>query len=140
MTDGPIHLFFNLTYSNYLVLHRTLMQSMPDEWQQRAVAVFEELDTAFEGQEQAESYIVTPARESEYGDLTAAEQKALGIDYRPADSADPDDCDIYTDADGNEHRSADRVLVPVGADPVPHYNRGRTYMPPTERAGSGDKS
>lgn len=35
-TNGPIHGFFGLSYSNYLVLPRTLMQSMPVAWQERA--------------------------------------------------------------------------------------------------------
>lgn len=125
--DGPIHAWFELTYANYHVLHRTLMQSMPVEWQERAVALFEELDAAFRGLERAESYIVTPARESEYGSLTTEERRLLDVTY----TNDADDCDIYTDADGTEHRSFDRVLVSIGADPVPHYNRGRAFIEPT---------
>lgn len=57
-TDGPIHGYFGLTYSNYLVLHRSLMQSMPVEWQERAVAVFEELRSAFDGVKQDRKSVV----------------------------------------------------------------------------------
>lgn len=42
-----IHDWFGLTYSSYLVLHRSLLQSMPDEWQERFVAMLEEFDEAF---------------------------------------------------------------------------------------------
>lgn len=42
-----VHGWFGLTYANYLVLPRTLLQSMPDEWQGRFVACLEELDAAF---------------------------------------------------------------------------------------------
>jgi hypothetical protein len=40
----PIHTWFNLTYANYLVLPRSILQSMPLEWQQRFVKCLRELD------------------------------------------------------------------------------------------------
>lgn len=39
-----IHLWFSLTYANYLVLPRSILQSMPDEWQERFVACLAELE------------------------------------------------------------------------------------------------
>lgn len=48
-SDEPIHLWFNLSYSNYLVVQRSLMQSMPIEWQRRFVECLEELDDAAMG-------------------------------------------------------------------------------------------
>lgn len=132
-TDGPIHGWFGLTYSNYLVLHRSMMQSMPVAWQERAVALFDELDEAFAHIERAPSYIVQPARESEYSYLSDAEMKALDVTY----SGDVPDWseesgEVYWDRDGDEHGPNDRLLVPTGADPVPHYNRGRTFIAPAE--------
>jgi hypothetical protein len=38
----PIHSWFGLTYANYLVLPRALLQSMPKEWQAKFVALLEE--------------------------------------------------------------------------------------------------
>ena len=38
----PIHTWFELSYSNYLVVPRTLLQSMPVEWQRRFVQCLEE--------------------------------------------------------------------------------------------------
>jgi hypothetical protein len=35
--------WFNLTYSNYLVLPRAALQSMPDGWQEKFVALLDEL-------------------------------------------------------------------------------------------------
>lgn len=55
-----IHTWFNLTYSNYMVLHRTLLQSMPEEWQHKFVALVRELNSAFDHIERADSYRVTP--------------------------------------------------------------------------------
>ena len=39
-----VHAWFGLTYSNYLVMNRTLLQSMPDEWQHKFVALLEDLE------------------------------------------------------------------------------------------------
>lgn len=46
-TDGPIHEWFGLTYSNYMILHRTLLQCMPIDWQKRFIALIEEMDEAY---------------------------------------------------------------------------------------------
>lgn len=39
-----IHGYFDLTYASWLVLPRTLLQSMPDEWQAAFVALLREYD------------------------------------------------------------------------------------------------
>ncbi|MFK3936608.1 hypothetical protein ACI2JA_03710 [Alkalihalobacillus sp. NPDC078783] len=39
-----VHNYFGLTYSNYLVLPRSVIQSMPNEWQHKFVELLEELD------------------------------------------------------------------------------------------------
>lgn len=41
-----IHGWFGLTYANYLVLHRSILQSMPPSWQREFVALLEELREA----------------------------------------------------------------------------------------------
>lgn len=40
----PIHEWFGLSYAHYLTIPRSVLQSMPDEWQQRFVECLEELD------------------------------------------------------------------------------------------------
>lgn len=42
-----VHGWFGLTYANYQVLHRSLMQDMPPEWQHAFVALLEELRAAY---------------------------------------------------------------------------------------------
>lgn len=42
--DDLVHLWFELTYSSYLVLHRSIMCAMPLEWQEKMVALLEEMD------------------------------------------------------------------------------------------------
>lgn len=39
-----IHTYFGLSYANYLVLPRSVMQSMPEEWQYQFVELLEQLD------------------------------------------------------------------------------------------------
>lgn len=45
----PIHSWFELTYSSYLVVPRSVLQSMPVEWQRRMVACLEEAREASAG-------------------------------------------------------------------------------------------
>jgi hypothetical protein len=82
--EGAVHLWFGLTYANYAVLHRTLLQSMPLEWQDRFVACLRELDESFGHLDIPGTFMVQAK-----------------------------------DRDG-------RFIK----DPVPHYNRGRTFVPP----------
>lgn len=43
--DGePIHLWFELSYANYLAIPRSVLQSMPREWQRKFVLLMDELD------------------------------------------------------------------------------------------------
>lgn len=44
----PVHTWFELTYAQYLTIPRSLLQSMPVEWQQRFVECLEELDDTFD--------------------------------------------------------------------------------------------
>lgn len=39
----PIHSWFGLTYSAYLVIQRTALQTMPVDWQRRFVALLDEM-------------------------------------------------------------------------------------------------
>lgn len=130
-TDGPIHHHFGLSYNNYLVLPRTLLQSMPLDWQERAVALLDELAAAFSHIEQPYCYKVTAAREVEYGDLTAAQMEQLGITSDDIGDTEEDEGAFYYDRCGDQHYRDERVLLPV-EDPVPHYNRGRTFIEPAE--------
>lgn len=42
----PIHDWFELSYSNYLVLPRSILQSAPVEWQRRFVTCLHELKSS----------------------------------------------------------------------------------------------
>jgi len=47
--EDPVHLWFGLTYSNYLVLPRSILQSAPIQWQKKFVSLLDELDEMSEG-------------------------------------------------------------------------------------------
>jgi hypothetical protein len=145
VTDGPIHTWFSLSYCNYLVLPRTLMQSMPTEWQERMVACLGELQDAYSHLEQVEAYEVTPSTEHIVGEMTETELKRAGIEAdwyggetppKELSEAELNEwrAQYETDApayyrDGCQVDPHDRVLLPT-IDPIPHYNRGRTYIAP----------
>jgi hypothetical protein len=132
-TDGPIHSWFGLTYANYLVLHRALLQSMPLRWQREFVNLLEELDAAYPRSGRPDFEVAT-VRDCYVGELTDSERRALGITTGGGDDPGCGDADeVYYDRQGNEMSAYDHVGVPV-PDPVPHYNRGRTYLPPDEDA------
>ena len=44
--ERDVHSFFGLTYANYLVLHRSILQSMPEDWQEKFVTLLDQLDAA----------------------------------------------------------------------------------------------
>lgn len=129
-TDGPIHDWFSLSYSNYQVLPRTLMQSMPLAWQQRMVACLHELAAAYAHLPQAEAYEVHAATEHILNEMTESQLYAAGIEVEGDDECGPTaETRYHRREDGAELDGHHRVLLRT-ADPVPHYNRGRTYLPP----------
>ncbi|MEU8926994.1 hypothetical protein AB0D10_39765 [Kitasatospora sp. NPDC048545] len=131
--DGPVHSWFGLTYANYLVVPRTLLQSMPASWQQRTVACLTELDQAFAHVARAEAYDVVPGTVREVGELTDAQLAAAGVQAETHDEDSTTSGESrYSDRDGQELQPHDWVLLP-GTDPVPHYNRGRTRITPYGR-------
>lgn len=155
-----IHEYFGLTYAGYLVMHRTLLQSMPDEWQARFVRMLDEFDAAFDHVEQAEGYNVQAADFHEVTDLDPAQLAMcrIAVEERPCeDDHDhtppprwrriltalrilregvPWDADclpvrVYSDIDdGYREMRTDEMVGVPVTDPVPHYRRGRERVAP----------
>ena len=48
MSDGPIHQAFGLTYAAYFVMPRSVLQEMPEDWQQRFVDLINDLHDTLE--------------------------------------------------------------------------------------------
>lgn len=143
-----IHTWFGLTYSNYLVLPRTLLQSMPEPWQHQFTAMLGQLSSAFSHVPQPEAYKVAAAEEHIVREMTPEQLARAGIttedgpcredhDHGASEGADCWPEVTYTDeAAGREMDPHERVLIPV-QDPVPHYNRGRAYIEPQLPAAGG---
>lgn len=45
--NDAVHTWFGLSYASYLAVNRSLLQSMPPEWQRRFVQCMEELNDHF---------------------------------------------------------------------------------------------
>lgn len=58
----PIHGWFSLTYANYLVVPRSVLQSMPVEWQQQFCTLLDEMRELFGELPWPHSYLVTARR------------------------------------------------------------------------------
>lgn len=141
----PTHLHFGLSYSTHLVLPRTLLQSMPPEWQRAFVHLLDQYEAAFRHVEQPPGYSVEAAEEHEACDLDEAQLKRAGITVDQYGGEEPppsltaeelaawqdehESTPAYTDADGDDLETDSRVMVPV-ADPLPYYSRGRTRVTP----------
>lgn len=54
-----IHDWFELSYAQYLTIPRSILQSMPLEWQQEFVALLERLDEAFDWRPRNAQYWVS---------------------------------------------------------------------------------
>lgn len=44
----PIHEWFSLSYAQYLTIPRSILQSMPTDWQVRFVGILQELDDTYD--------------------------------------------------------------------------------------------
>lgn len=122
----PIHGFFGLTYSNYLVLHRTLMEKMPVEWQQQFVLLLREMEQRCRAIPQPSNFIVKAAVEHEVSQLNDRQMEIAGVSVERGE-----DDDVYWDAEAREIPSWHRVMIPI-EDPVPHYRDRQFKLPPTE--------
>ena len=129
----PVHDWFGLTYGNYLVLHRTLLQSMPVAWQRRFIGTIEELEASFRHIEHPPGFKVETARDAHVNDLKPHEMVELGITYEVENEDDEGfggDL-VYRDKDGRQLDGGEHVMVPC-PDPIPHYRQGRVRVEPRQ--------
>lgn len=148
-----IHTYFGLTYANYLVLNRSLLQSMPEEWQHKFVEMLGELDDEFSHIETAQCFEVVAGVE-DYAENYSIEdlKERFGItptwEVPELDEDDPgyDDawdefhCEVeWINARGENLGRVGRFVKPC-EDPVPHYSRGRTRITRHSELSSGDNS
>lgn len=146
-SNEPIHSYFGLSYSNYQVMPRTLLQSMPVDWQRDFVKLLEQYDKAFAHVKQADCYQVLPAEDVYLEEASEAhlirgrytkKEPECTCEYE-LPSGELQECEncangaeaLYFDEHDNECQGHEHAIIPlVGDDPVPHYNRGRTRVEP----------
>jgi len=130
-----IHKHFGLSYANYLVIPRTLLQSMPDEWQTPFVALLKVIEGAFAHVPQADVYDVTAGKEDLLRDMTESELYQAGVEVSGDDELGHGPDTVYRSIKTGEELDGDSYGFRPGKDPVPHYNRGRARVEP--RLGGG---
>lgn len=122
---ADVHGYFGLSYANYLVLHRTLLQSMPLEWQQSFVRCLQEYEAAFEHLERPEAFDVTAVRDRYLDELTLDEAERIGYTVE----IEEDETRRYGPDGEDLTDECAHVLWPK-PDPIPHYDRGRAHIAP----------
>lgn len=123
----PIHGWFDLTYSNYLVMPRSVLQSMPQEWQAQFCTLLDEAREAF-GHLDWPSYEVRALKRAPdfitpYGDCPECENNPLAEECATCGGEGE-----IEDPEGPRYETAEEVGF--RSDPIPHYNRGRTHLEP----------
>lgn len=91
--DRPIHTFFGLSYANYLVLPRSVMQAMPTGWQRQMVHLLERVQEKFGDLYSNRLYDVKLVADSdaETGEAIAYEPDPLANYRQPIPELRPDE-------------------------------------------------
>lgn len=153
-----VHEYFGLTHANYLVMHRTLLEAMPVEWQENFVRLLDEYDTAWDHIDPGPTYRVQTGRWVYVEDLSFRELDRLGIvtsmqlwlernpEPKPENFENEDDYaavyepwsdrrdaqfDIfeYIDDEGNGNVVSNTQIFLPTSDTVDHYRHPRKYTP-----------
>lgn len=133
--NPEIHDYFGLSYANYLVFNRTVLQSMPDQWQQDFVQMLAELNK--------EAGYAMALHPSIMVRILKREPERLYDEWDTCESCKgtgEDDSEFGVDGVCSECEGAGKVEVEsdrfeepeeVGymTDPIPHYQRGRARIP-----------
>ena len=128
--DG-IHTYFGLSYANYLVVNRSLLQSMPDDWQKKFCNLLsefsDEMGWAMELQPAINVQILKRAPEMIEDREDCETCGGEGTDPEDEDEPCPE-CDGECSFEGEErYETAEEVGIIT--DPVAHYERGRASVP-----------
>lgn len=124
-----VHTWFGLSYANYLVLPRSVLQSMPPEWQVRFVAMLDELNFAFGHLDYPPYDVRVLARSPELLHWTPCNE--CEGEGKLEDGSVCPSCKGEGEVD-DEPRYETAEEVGFITDPIPHYNRGRTRLEASE--------
>ena len=136
-----IDLYFGLSYTNYLILHRSILQSMPLDWQHRFTELMGEVEDAM-------GPVMREKMPSRYDIRILAREPQRITEYETCYDCEGEGEVMQANGDGGVHterwiicptcegeqelEGEERWETPeeVGIidDPVPHYNRTRTQL------------
>jgi hypothetical protein len=139
--DGAIHAFFGLTYADYLVVPRTVLQSMPLNWQEHFVALLRQVEETFPDLPTPAYDVRVLARGPEliFVDPPCSECDGEGIGDGEEECSACRGSGVDENVAGDELRYETPEEVGIVPDPIPGYNRGRTRLLPAPSKGSGDQ-
>lgn len=126
--------FFSLSYANYLVVNRALLESMPDDWQKIFVGLLRELFEEFSYlPPQPAIDVKILAREPEHFIEREDCPKCEGEGEERDEDGNPlgkpcEDCG-GSGFEFEEERIEEPEHVGYIPDPIPHYDRTRTRLP-----------
>lgn len=129
MSVESIGAWFGLSYANYLVVPRTVLQSMPDEWQERFVACLQEIDGTFPDLDLPSYNVRCLKRAQELIYVTPPCDECDGSGRVGEDECER--CDGMGDLnsrDDGDYRYETPEEVGFKSDPIPHYDRGRARI------------
>lgn len=63
---NKLHSWFGLSYASFLVLPRSFMQEMPDEWQCKMAELLGEYDSTFKSVEEIDSVLVSARKDNKF--------------------------------------------------------------------------
>lgn len=61
-----LHTWFGLSYASFLVLPRSFMNEMPDEWQSKMADLLSEYDQTFKPVDEIDSVIVSARKDNKF--------------------------------------------------------------------------
>lgn len=149
-----VHGYFGLTYANYLVMHRALLEAMPAEWQDKFVRLLDEFDDAWEHINHYPQFKVETGRWANVEDLSIRDLDRHGVstsleiwlenntEPMPEEYDDDDDYTAVYELWNNERNAqfdnleyidtagehVTRVFIPM-PDVIDHYRHPRKYTP-----------
>lgn len=131
-----IHSYFGLSYANYLVLNRSLLQSMPDEWQEKFCLLLDQFSEEFGWAMMLQPAINVQilAREQERKPAKVPCENCGGSgeeedEEHPGEMITCMECDgdCEVETEGDEFETPEEVGTI--SDPIAHYDRGRATVP-----------
>lgn len=83
----PVHAWFELTYSSYFVMQRSVLQSMPVNWQRQFVALVQQIPTALQVDDVPSEFMVKARKDGRFVSDPYREYRHLTVPRREVSDA-----------------------------------------------------